>query len=241
MDTPTRPASWPASRAATAMCSTTWPRRCWTASPSPCVPSCWRRRSWSGCRGRCATPSVAGLTASGCSSRPSGPTCSWCRWTANAAGGATTTCSPTCCGPACARPSRSGWPGCTSPRRPGATATGWSTRPSGTPWPPATRSGRPGWSSGISTRCCAVPRARRSTAGWRGCPQSWSVPGRGCWSRRRCGRCSGAVWRRPNRCWSRPRRRWRPVATRRASPARPTSRRWAGRRAGSPTCRRRSH
>ena len=42
-------------------------------------------------------------TARRCWSRSSGPTCSWCRWTRCAAGGATTTCSPTCSAPACRR------------------------------------------------------------------------------------------------------------------------------------------
>jgi len=83
-------------------------------------------------------------------------------------------------------------------------------------------------------------RVRRSTAGWRRCPPSWSGTAHGCWWRRRCGRCSGAAWRRPSRWWTRPRRRWSPVATSPTSPTRPTSRRLAGRRAGSPTCRRRS-
>ena len=33
--------------------------------------------------------------------RSNGRDCSWCRWMRCAAGGATTTCSPTCSGPAC--------------------------------------------------------------------------------------------------------------------------------------------
>ena len=41
------------------------------------------------------------LAARRCWSRSNGPGCSWCRWMRCAAGGATTTCSPTCSAPAC--------------------------------------------------------------------------------------------------------------------------------------------
>ena len=50
---------------------------------------------------RCATRSPAGPAARRCWSRWSGRDCSWCRWMRCAAGGATTTCSPTCSAPAC--------------------------------------------------------------------------------------------------------------------------------------------
>ena len=50
---------------------------------------------------RCATRSPAAPAARRCWSRWSGPACSWCRWMRCAAGGATTTCSPTCSAPAC--------------------------------------------------------------------------------------------------------------------------------------------
>jgi LuxR family transcriptional regulator, maltose regulon positive regulatory protein len=38
-------ALWRGSPGATGTCSITWPRRCWTASPSRCGGSCWRPRS----------------------------------------------------------------------------------------------------------------------------------------------------------------------------------------------------
>src|SRR6266511_2955527 len=76
--------------------------------------------------------------ASGCWRGSSGPTCSWCRWMRCVAGGATTSCSPTCCGRACGSNSRSGWPGCTAPLPPGQRRMGWPTMPCATHWPRAT-------------------------------------------------------------------------------------------------------
>ena len=49
----------------------------------------------------CATRSPAGTTARRCWSKWSRRACSWCRWMRFAAGGVTTTCSPTCSAPAC--------------------------------------------------------------------------------------------------------------------------------------------
>ena len=57
---------------------------------------------------RCATRSPAAPAARRCWSRWSGPACSWCRWMRCAAGGATTTCSPTCSAPACSSNSPAG-------------------------------------------------------------------------------------------------------------------------------------
>ena len=52
---------------------------------------------------RCVTRSPAAPAGRSCWSRWSGPGCSWCRWMRCAAGGATTSCSPTCSGSACSR------------------------------------------------------------------------------------------------------------------------------------------
>ena len=60
-----------------------------------------------------------GLTARRCWSRWSGRTCSWCRWMRCAAGGATTTCSPTCSAPACSSNSPIGSRHCTATLPPG--------------------------------------------------------------------------------------------------------------------------
>ena len=94
--------------------------------------------------GRCARRPAAAATASGCWSRPSGPTCSWCRWTRCGAGGATISCSPTFSKPACSRSGPTGWRSCTGPRPPGTRHRAWPRRPSATPWPPVTPPGRPG-------------------------------------------------------------------------------------------------
>jgi len=93
------------------------------ASPSRCGGSCSRPRSWSGCRARCATPSPAATTASGCWSRSSGPTCSWSRWMRCGAGGATTSCSPTCSGPASSSSSPGWCRPCTAGPPPGTRPT----------------------------------------------------------------------------------------------------------------------
>ena len=63
--------------------------------------------------------------------------CSWCRSMTCAAGGATTTCSPTCCAPGCRPSPPARWPSCSAAPRAGPPGTGWSTTLSGTRWPPA--------------------------------------------------------------------------------------------------------
>ena len=103
------PGSWRRSRAATGTCWTIWPRRCSSGKASRCAPSCWRPRCWNGCPARCATRSPAVPEARHCWSRWSGPDCSWCRWMRCAAGGATTTCSPTCSMPGYSSNSQAGF------------------------------------------------------------------------------------------------------------------------------------
>jgi LuxR family transcriptional regulator, maltose regulon positive regulatory protein len=66
------------------------------------------------------------------------------RWTRSGAGGATTSCSPTCCASASSRSTPTGWRSCTGPRPPGARRMSWPTKQSATPWPPGTPPGRPG-------------------------------------------------------------------------------------------------
>ena len=68
-----------------------------------------------------------------CWDRQSARACSWCRWMRCAAGGATATCSPTCCAPVCRRNSLAGCRNYTGPP-PGQTSTVW----------PMTRCGRRG-------------------------------------------------------------------------------------------------
>jgi LuxR family maltose regulon positive regulatory protein len=68
----------------------------------------------------------------------------WCRWTRCVAGGATTSCSPTCSGRACSSNSPSGCRSCTGPRPPGRRRTGWPTTRCATRWPPGTPPGRRG-------------------------------------------------------------------------------------------------
>jgi LuxR family maltose regulon positive regulatory protein len=60
-----------------------------------------------------------------------------------AAGGATTGCSPICCAPACSGSSPSGWRGCTGPRPAGTRSMGSSTTRSVMPSPPARPAGPP--------------------------------------------------------------------------------------------------
>ena len=74
----------------------------------------------------------------------SGRTCSWCRWMRCAAGGVTTTCSPTCSAPACSSSSPAGWRACTRTRQRGMRSVGWPMTRSGTRWPRGTRPGPPG-------------------------------------------------------------------------------------------------
>src|SRR6266511_2589055 len=169
--------------------------------------------------------SPAAPTASGCWRGSSGPTCSWCRWMRCVAGGATTSCSPTCCGRACGSNSRSGWLGCTAPLPPGQRRMGWPTMPCATRWPRATPRGRRGWPSGTPTSCCCAARGRRCGGGLRCCPPSWSAPGPGCCWHGRAWRCSAAAWRGSMSCWTAPSAPWRRL------PMSPMSRRPAGRRA----------
>ena len=72
----TSPGSSRSSPGATGSCSTTSPRRCWSASPPSCGRSCWRPRSSTGCAARSATRWSGARTASSCWSRWSGPACS---------------------------------------------------------------------------------------------------------------------------------------------------------------------
>src|SRR5215471_9116511 len=118
-----RPGSQPRSAAATASCWTTWPMRFLTARPGRCARSCWKPRCWSICRESCVMRSPAGLAARRRCRTSSGLACSWCRWMRRAAGGATTTCSPTCCAPGCRPSSPAGFGRCTPPRPPGARST----------------------------------------------------------------------------------------------------------------------
>ena len=75
------------------------------------------------------------LAARRCSRRPNGRACSWCRWMRCAAGGVTTTCSPTCSAPACRPNSPAGFPDCTVTQPPGMRSAGWPMTRSGTRWP----------------------------------------------------------------------------------------------------------
>ena len=127
-----RAASSPRSPAATATSWTTWPRRCWSSSPPRSVSSCSRPRYWSGSPENSATRSPGGPAARRCWNRLNGPGCSSCRWMRCAAGGVTTTCSPTCSAPACSRSNPAGCPGCTGTRPRGTRSGGWLTRRSGT-------------------------------------------------------------------------------------------------------------
>jgi len=97
------PGSWRRSPAATATSWTIWLRRCSSSRTSRCVPSCWRPRCSTGSAGRYATRSRARQAGRRCWSRWNGRACSWYRWMRCAAGGAITTCSPTCSAPACTR------------------------------------------------------------------------------------------------------------------------------------------
>jgi len=67
----------------------------------------------------------------------------------------------------------------TAMRPPGWRPTGWSMRPCVTLWPPGRSTGPPGWSSSTPRSASNAARAPRWTAGWRRCPPSWSMPGRG--------------------------------------------------------------
>ena len=77
-----------------------------------------------------------------------------CRWMRCAAGGATTTCSPTCSAPACSRNGPAGLRAFTGPPPPCTSSMASPTTRCGTPWPPGTPPGRCDWSSGTSTRFC---------------------------------------------------------------------------------------
>ena len=71
-----------------------------------------------------------------CWSRSNGRGFSWSRWMRCAAGGFTTSCSPTCSAPACSRNSPAGFPNCTVTRQPGTRSVGWPMTRSGTRSPP---------------------------------------------------------------------------------------------------------
>ena len=87
--------------------------------------------------GRSREPGAAGAGGAGWA-------CSWCRWMRCAAGGATTTCSPTCSAPACRRNSPARWCSCTATRRPGVRGMGCLMTRSGTRRPPGRWPGPPG-------------------------------------------------------------------------------------------------
>jgi hypothetical protein len=82
--------------------------------------------------GSCVTRSPAAATARRCLRASSGPTCSWCRWMRCAAGGATTSCSPTCSAPACDSNGPARYQSCIGPRPPGVRSTGSLATPSTT-------------------------------------------------------------------------------------------------------------
>jgi hypothetical protein len=69
------------------------------------------------------------------------PTCSCSRSTASVGGGATTTCSPTCCAPGCPSRTPTAFPSCIGRPPTGTSGTGCPTTRSGTRWPRATPSG----------------------------------------------------------------------------------------------------
>ena len=153
---------------------------------------------------RCATPSPAARAARRCWRRRSGRACSWSRWMRCAAGGAITTCSPTCSAPACRKSSPAGRPSCTATPRPGTPGTGWPTTPSGTRSPPGRCSGRPGSSSSTSIWSTAsAARRRPSTGGCRCSPLRWSGPAPGCCWRRPSWPPPAATSRSWNRSWTR--------------------------------------
>ena len=117
--------------------------------------------------------------------RSSGPTCSWCRWTRSAAGGATTTCSPTCSAPACSRQQPERVLELHRPRPPGTRATGWSTTPSAMPGGRRCRLGGPAGRAGTPRRCWSAVRAPRCAAGLPALPPDVVRSRRGCaWPRR---------------------------------------------------------
>ena len=140
-----------------------------------------RPRCWSGSAARCATPSPAARAASRCLRRPNGLACSRSRWMRCAAGGAITTCSPTCSAPACAKSSPAGRRSCTAAPRPGTPGTSWPMMRSGMRSRPGRCSGRPGSSSSTSTWSTApAAKPRPSTGGCRPSPLRWSGPVPGC-------------------------------------------------------------
>ena len=104
------------------------------------------------CRPRCSSrlygPAVrcghrTGRRQGDCSRRSTAPTCSSSRSTTGGSGTATTTCSPTCCGPGWLdeQPER-GRRTCTVAPAAGTRTTATRPPPSGTPWPPRTSAER---------------------------------------------------------------------------------------------------
>ena len=181
---------------------------------------------------------VTGRTiARRCWSGWSGPACSWCRWMRCAAGGATTTCSPTCSAPGCSSNGPAGSWRCTGPRPPGVRSMAWPMTRCVTPWPPGMPPGRRGWSSGTPTRFSCAAKARPCSGGWRRCPPGWPAGGRGCCWPRRAWLSSATAWRRPRSRWMPPSAHWHAL---RAWPMSRSSLPSAGPRATWPTCPRRS-
>ena len=181
--------------------------------------------------------SPAAPIARRCWSGWNGPACSWCRWMRCAAGGATTTCSPTCSAPACSSNGPAGFGRCTGPRPPGVRSMASPTTRCATPWPPGTPPGRRGWSSGTPTRFSCAAKARPCSGGLRRCPPGWPARGRGCCWPRRAWLSSATAWRRPRSRWMPPSARWQAL---RAWPMSRSSLLSAGPRATWPTCPRRS-
>ena len=112
-----------------------------------------------------------------CWRRWSEGTCSWSRWMTAAAGIATTSCSPTCCGRACWTSSPTRSLTCTRGRARGTSGTASRRRRSATPWPPGRSNERPTWSSWRSRHFASAGRRPPSVAGSTPSPATWSASG----------------------------------------------------------------
>ncbi len=228
-----RLSSWRGSRAATATCWTTWPRRCWTASPSQLrtflLETSVLERLWG--------PLCEAVTGRTDSQQlleqveranlflvPLDEVRGWWRYHQLFADLLRARLRQE-------RPERV--PELHRAAAAGVSATGWSTTPSATRGPPATVLGRPAGRAAL--RRAARRREDATVRRWLAALPAELVRARP----RLClaqasGRSSAAGWRRWSRCWTMPRRRGRQPARSR------TSRRSAGRRAWWRTSRRRS-
>ena len=184
----TRRASSPASPATTGTSWTTSWRRSWTASPQKSATSC----SHTAILDRLTGPLCDAVTetsgeqpGAGVAGAPR--TCSWCRSTTDAAGTATTTCSPTFSGRTCSASNPTGSPGCTGAPATGTTRPGSPNPRSGTRSPPATSRERRKWLSsrsrswaGYAARRCSgagsTPFRTRCSGTVRSWPSAWSAP-----------------------------------------------------------------